>query len=510
MSVTFLTNEDKTELEQSIGQLSEEIDNQTATNSLIIAHRGYHVDYPQNSYKAIEEAINKGFGAVELDIHRCKDGVYILAHDSTITLYDNGVAKQLVIWSVNYKDIATYTLDPQSNHLVCTLQSALAKLRNSGVKVVLDKKSGNNAEIMKVVSATGMTNNVIMSYYTTTDAIADKTLHNRYKNVPMRVVPTNYNECLSLMSERENPIYADINASSDAPREQYLNVALSCGLPIIFAGCTTSNAKVWAGVAHGCMAEGAYNISVDEFRSILSDNYNIACSIVADGEVSVTVGEEKTLSVSSDNETPAGYVYAYSENPNVAKVTQTVFGNASTIKIQGVAEGMTNVHLFTPSGATAVISVTSGEIDSSDLIWKLGTIESNGHSIGSTNTRMSAVKAEGTFKSTISSAEDMPSGYDKDNMYLPTIPVDATTMTIPEYDSSLMVAPALFAGNGVRIADPGYGTMTINLLDYPEAKYYTANVRRSDNSAFSFDPNDTTGGYEAYLKVKAITDFIFT
>jgi glycerophosphoryl diester phosphodiesterase len=47
------------------------------------AHRGFHQEYPENSYSAIKAAVDLGYG-VEFDVHLTKDGVPVVFHDDTL------------------------------------------------------------------------------------------------------------------------------------------------------------------------------------------------------------------------------------------------------------------------------------------------------------------------------------------------------------------------------------------------------------------------------------------
>lgn len=61
-------------------------------HNLLIAHRGL-AGYPENTYTAILAAIDAGYKAVECDIARTSDGVYVLSHDWTIDRCSNGKGK---------------------------------------------------------------------------------------------------------------------------------------------------------------------------------------------------------------------------------------------------------------------------------------------------------------------------------------------------------------------------------------------------------------------------------
>lgn len=50
---------------------------------LKIAHRGSHVEHPENTLSAIEQAINLKADAIEIDVRVCKSGEFILHHDAS-------------------------------------------------------------------------------------------------------------------------------------------------------------------------------------------------------------------------------------------------------------------------------------------------------------------------------------------------------------------------------------------------------------------------------------------
>lgn len=46
-----------------------------------IAHRGYSLEYPDNSFEAIDQAIKRGYKGIEIDVQLCKSGEIVLYHD---------------------------------------------------------------------------------------------------------------------------------------------------------------------------------------------------------------------------------------------------------------------------------------------------------------------------------------------------------------------------------------------------------------------------------------------
>jgi glycerophosphoryl diester phosphodiesterase len=57
---------------------------------MICAHRGYVNNAPENSLKAVLDAIEAGFKAVEIDVRHTRDDALVLMHDSTVDRTTDG------------------------------------------------------------------------------------------------------------------------------------------------------------------------------------------------------------------------------------------------------------------------------------------------------------------------------------------------------------------------------------------------------------------------------------
>ena len=51
---------------------------------LILAHRGYHAELPENTIAAFEAAIQEGADGVETDVQVTREGTPVLFHDRLI------------------------------------------------------------------------------------------------------------------------------------------------------------------------------------------------------------------------------------------------------------------------------------------------------------------------------------------------------------------------------------------------------------------------------------------
>jgi hypothetical protein len=328
-------------------------------NCKITAHRGYHVTATQNTIEAFKQAAENGFNWIEVDIRKCADGIYVMSHDASVTLYNNGSSVSVNIPNSNYETIKNYTWDSAGRYKLCTLQAVFNAMMIYDMNMICDLKNGSNTDIMNIASLCGAVDKVLLSYSSFQAAYNDRNLLLKYGNVPIRCIPSDYTNFTTLASAISNPIYADVNASETAHYQQYLNIALSCGVPIIFSGCTTSNYNIWSVLANGCMANLNLNITYEQFYDLLNNDYDNASTITPSAQsISIAINGTSTLTGASDLDGAGGYVYGYSENPSVATVKQTGFGKTATITVTGKSSGSTNIKLFDGCGEIVTVPVT--------------------------------------------------------------------------------------------------------------------------------------------------------
>lgn len=320
-------------------------------NCKIIAHRGYHVVAAQNTIAAFIEASEAGFTWIEIDIRKTADGIYVMSHDNAVTMYNNGTAVSVTISSANYSTIKNYTWDSAGKYKLCTLQATFNAMKLYDMHMILDLKSGSNAEIMELASLCGATDRVMLTWKS-----ADSyDLYKKYDFVPVRIYASEYDNILAMQENTVNPLYADFNTQGNY---QAIPKALAAGLPLIFSGCTLENKNIWQVLANGVMANNNLNISYEDFVEALDVDYDVVATISSSASsINVSKGGRSTITASSNVSTPGGYVFGYTLDPTIATVVQTSWGSSVSFTVTGVASGSTTLRLFTGSGTVINIPV---------------------------------------------------------------------------------------------------------------------------------------------------------
>jgi glycerophosphoryl diester phosphodiesterase len=124
---------------------------------MIAAHRGGHLEAPENSLAAIDEAVAAGADFVETDVHVTTDGVPYIMHDHTVDRMTDGSGRSE---DISYADLSKLRLKG-TDAPPPTLQQFL--MHTCGrVLVDLDMKTDRVGPVIAVVQALGMLDQVEM------------------------------------------------------------------------------------------------------------------------------------------------------------------------------------------------------------------------------------------------------------------------------------------------------------------------------------------------------------
>lgn len=145
-----------------------------------VAHRGYHVQAPENTMPAFAAAVEAGYQFLESDVHFTKDGVAVLCHDSTINATArNADGSKIVgvksIQFMTYEQLLQYDFGIAAGEAyrgtrIPTFREWIAFCREADVTPYIELKSSMTTEqvqtLMQLVEEAGMTDHAVWISFT--------------------------------------------------------------------------------------------------------------------------------------------------------------------------------------------------------------------------------------------------------------------------------------------------------------------------------------------------------
>lgn len=145
-----------------------------------VAHRGYHVQAPENTMPAFAAAAEAGYQFLESDVHFTKDGVAVLCHDSTINATArNADGSKIVgvksIQFMTYEQLLQYDFGIAAGEAyrgtrIPTFREWIAFCREADVTPYIELKSRMTTEqvqtLMQLVEEAGMTDRAVWISFT--------------------------------------------------------------------------------------------------------------------------------------------------------------------------------------------------------------------------------------------------------------------------------------------------------------------------------------------------------
>lgn len=145
-----------------------------------VAHRGYHVQAPENTMPAFAAAAEAGYQFLESDVHFTKDGVAVLCHDSTINATArNADGSKIVgvksIQFMTYEELLQYDFGIAAGEAyrgtrIPTFREWIAFCREADVTPYIELKSRMTTEqvqtLVQLVEEAGMTDRAVWISFT--------------------------------------------------------------------------------------------------------------------------------------------------------------------------------------------------------------------------------------------------------------------------------------------------------------------------------------------------------
>ncbi|MBS1667477.1 MAG: alpha/beta hydrolase fold domain-containing protein [Bacteroidetes bacterium] len=138
---------------------------------IVIAHRGNHVNVPENTLAAVQEAIKAGADYVEIDLRTTKDGFLVLSHDATVDRMTNGKGevKDLILDEIKKLQVINPNKrTDQKIYHIPEFKDILNACKNQ-INIYLDFKDADPMEAYKQIKEAGMEKQIVVYLNKTSD-----------------------------------------------------------------------------------------------------------------------------------------------------------------------------------------------------------------------------------------------------------------------------------------------------------------------------------------------------
>jgi glycerophosphoryl diester phosphodiesterase len=160
--VSYADNVDFYLLQHSFNQPSDRLP-KTQHKIQIIAHRGSHLQVPENTLAAYENAIAEGADYVEVDLRTTRDGKLVVLHDESVKKMTGTDA---LIRNLNFDEVQNLKIAPvmpadTKTYFIPTFESVLAVCKGK-INIYLDFKDADAAKTYDLIRQAGMQHNVVV------------------------------------------------------------------------------------------------------------------------------------------------------------------------------------------------------------------------------------------------------------------------------------------------------------------------------------------------------------
>ena len=205
---------------------------------VIIAHRGSHLKFPENTLAAYEEAIKEGADYVEIDLRTTKDGHLVIMHDESATRM---TGKKGLIKDLNYSEIRDLKIKSTNKEDTTTYRIpdfiSVLNLCKGKINIYLDFKEADVEKTYRLIKEAGMQNNLVVylnkeEQYGQWKKVAPgiplmaslpenmniSQLTTLLDKRPVDIVDNAYNdETVNLMHKRKIAVWVDVQSNDEGP-----------------------------------------------------------------------------------------------------------------------------------------------------------------------------------------------------------------------------------------------------------------------------------------------------
>ena len=203
-------------------KLAKEIYKPNSKYVLVVAHRGYWRNAPENSLQAYRNCIDMGVDMIEIDIHKTQDNQFIVMHDATVDRTTNGKGK---IADMTLADIKKLYLKSghgiKTRHRVPTLEEVLL-LAKDKILVNIDKGDNYFDEIYELLLKTGTEKQVVIKTYDNLATIQSKSKNDIiHKSIFMPIINLDKQEDAEVVVDNYlhvNPPAFEVTFKTETPK----------------------------------------------------------------------------------------------------------------------------------------------------------------------------------------------------------------------------------------------------------------------------------------------------
>ncbi|MCF0072591.1 glycerophosphodiester phosphodiesterase family protein [Dyadobacter sp. CY261] len=128
--------------------------------TVVIAHRGNHINAPENTLASTREAINCGADYVEVDLRTTKDGHLVAMHDAKVDRTTNGTGKVADMTWQEIEGLQVFNRNKKT-HRIPEFKEMLALCKGK-INIYLDFKDADVVETWKQIKAAGMEHQIVV------------------------------------------------------------------------------------------------------------------------------------------------------------------------------------------------------------------------------------------------------------------------------------------------------------------------------------------------------------
>jgi glycerophosphoryl diester phosphodiesterase len=124
----------------------------------VIAHRGAHINIPENSLPAYQKAIDLGCDFVEIDTRTTKDSMIVSMHNSSVDLYvtgSSGKVSEMTFEEIRNLDIGARSGAEWKGTKVPSFEEILQLCRGK-IGIYLDLKAASVPDLIRIIKQYGM------------------------------------------------------------------------------------------------------------------------------------------------------------------------------------------------------------------------------------------------------------------------------------------------------------------------------------------------------------------